>query len=617
MTASPIFPPQGAIRQPDGSVRWCVWAPRCTELFLVTWDQSSPSEIRMQPTGEGYFVHEAPGVPEGLRYAYRLPDGRALPDPASRWQPEGVHNPSAIVFVEHFPWSDGGWPGVSLDDLVIYELHVGTFTSAGTFDGVIDRLGELADLGVTAIEIMPISQFPGGRNWGYDGVHPYAAQNTYGGPRGFQRLVDAAHRHGLALVLDVVYNHFGPEGNYLADFGPYFTDRYHTPWGAAVNFDGRDCEPVRRLVIDNALMWVRDFHVDALRLDAIQAIYDLGAMHVLQELQDEVQREAARQGRRVLVIGETDQNDPRLVTPVERGGYGLDGLWSDDFHHAVHAWLTGQRDGYFQPFGGAEQIVEAYNRVFVRDGRWDPYRRRRHGGPAGDLPRCKFVICMQNHDQVGNRVHGDRLSTFLPPEAQRLAAGLLLLSPCVPLLFMGEEYGEQRPFPFFCSFGDARLRKAVRQGRRREFEHLAFQWKGTPPNPNSEATFQAAQLSWRWDEGTPQAGMRRLYRDLLSARRTWPALAAESPTHAFLASCPGSADGACVFELQRGRDAELVVWANLTGKPVDLPATCPAGKSLWLSTADQRYGGPRSSHEGLANLEPYELLALGAQDGPS
>ena len=490
MTASPIFPPQGAIRQPDGSVRWCVWAPRCAELFLVTWDQDPPREIRMQPTGEGYFVHEAPGVPEGLRYAYRLPDGRTLPDPASRWQPQGVHQPSAVVFVEDFPWSDGGWSGVSLDDLVIYELHVGTFTPAGTFDGVIDRLGELADLGVTAIEIMPISQFPGGRNWGYDGVHPYAAQNTYGGPRGFQRLVDAAHRHGLAVVLDVVYNHFGPEGNYLADFGPYFTDRYHTPWGAAVNFDGRDCEPVRRLVIDNALMWVRDFHVDALRLDAIQTIYDLGALHILQELQDEVQREAARQGRRVLVIGETDQNDPRLITPVERGGYGLDGLWSDDFHHAVHAWLTGQRDGYFQPFGGAEQIVEAYNRVFVRDGRWDPYRRRRHGGPAGDLPRRKFVVCMQNHDQVGNRVHGDRLSTYLSPEAQRLAAGLLLLSPCVPLLFMGEEYGEQRPFPFFCSFGDARLRKAVRQGRRREFEHLAFQWKGTPPIPTRRQHFR-------------------------------------------------------------------------------------------------------------------------------
>ncbi|MCU0983032.1 MAG: malto-oligosyltrehalose trehalohydrolase [Pirellulaceae bacterium] len=404
MTATPIFPPQGAIRQPDGSVRWCVWAPRCAELTLVMWDQDPPREIRMQPTGEGYFVHEATGVPEGLRYAYRLPDGRTLPDPASRWQPQGVHQPSAVVLVEDFPWSDGGWSGVSLDDLVIYELHVGTFTPSGTFDGVIDRLAALADLGVTAIEIMPISQFPGGRNWGYDGVHPYAAQNTYGGPRGFQRMVDAAHRHGLAVVLDVVYNHLGPEGNYFADFGPYFSDRHHTPWGTSINYDGRDCEPVRRLVIDNALMWVRDFHVDALRLDAIQAIYDLGALHILQELQDEVQREAARQGRRVSVIGETDQNDPRLVTPVERGGYGLDGVWSDDFHHAVHAWLTGQRDGYFQPFGGAEQIVEAYNRVFVRDGRWDPYRRRRHGGPAGDLPRRQFVVCMQNHDQVGNRV---------------------------------------------------------------------------------------------------------------------------------------------------------------------------------------------------------------------
>ena len=653
MTASPSFPPQGAIRQPDGRVRWCLWAPRCAEMTLVTWDHNPPRETRMQPTGEGYFVHESADVSEGLRYAYRLPDGRILPDPASRWQPAGVHQPSAVVLVEDFSWTDTAWSGVALDDLVIYELHVGTFSPAGTFDGVIERLSELADLGVTAIEVMPIAQVPGGRNWGYDGVHPYAAQNTYGGPHGFRRLVNAAHSHGLAVILDVVYNHFGPEGNYLADFGPYFSDRHHTPWGASVNFDGPDCEPVRRFIIDNALMWIRDFHVDGLRLDAIQAIYDLGARHVLQELQDEVQHSVrahrnllSRGGplaprvepaachsplvpqadapvppgsplppRRVLVIGETDQNDPRLITPVDRGGYGLDGVWSDDFHHALHAWLTGQRDGYFQPFGDVQQIVDAYNRVFVRDGRWDPYRRRRHGGPAGDLPRRKFVVCMQNHDQVGNRVLGDRLTAYLSPEAQRMVAGLLLLSPCVPLLFMGEEYGEQRPFPFFCSFGDARLRKAVLRGRRREFEHLAFQWQGTPPNPNSEKTFQAAQLTWRWDEGTPQAGMRRLYEDLLSARRTWPALAADSPTLACLTRWPDSGADARVLELQRGRGAELIAWANLTAQVVPIPEAARAGKSLRLTTAAQRYGGPRPPGEPLDRLGAYELVILGPGEG--
>ena len=487
---------------------------------------------------------------------------------------------------------------MSLDDLVIYELHVGTFTPAGTFDGVIERLGELAELGVTAIEIMPISQFPGRRNWGYDGVHPYAAQNTYGGPRGFQRLVDAAHRHGLAVVLDVVYNHFGPEGNYLADFGPYFTDRYHTPWGAAVNFDGRDCEPVRRLVIDNALMWVRDFHVDALRLDAVQTIYDLGARHILQELQEEVQREAARQGRRVLVIAETDQNDPRLVTPVELGGYGLDGVWSDDFHHAVHAWLTGQRDGYYPAFGDAEQIAQAYNRVFVRDGRWDPYRRRRHGGPAGDLPRRKFVVCVQNHDQVGNRVHGDRLSTYRVARSAaaggRFAAAVALRA----LVVHGRGVWRAAALPLLLFL---RRCAAARGGAARPPPRIrapGISVEGQSPRiPTRRKRFKPRSCRGVGTRGRRKPGCGGCIRTLLSARRTWPALAAESPTHASLASWPDSADGACVLELQRGQDAELVVWANLTGEPVDCPTELPAGKSLWLSTAAQRYGGPRSSAE--------------------
>ncbi len=308
---------------------------------------------------------------------------------------------------------------------------------------------------------MPVAQFPGDRNWGYDGVYPYAVQNSYGGPRALQRFVDAAHQLGLAVILDVVYNHFGPEGNYMAKYGPYFTDRYRTPWGKAVNYDGPESDAVRQFVIDNACTWVRDFHIDGLRLDAVQTIYDLSPRHILAELQAAVQREAGGGGRLVHVIAETDQNDVRLVRPSEIGGYGLDGVWSDDFHHSVHALLTGERDGYYLDFGEPSQVAKALNDVFVYDGCYSPFRRRRHGSRVGAADRTHFVVCIQNHDQVGNRARGDRLSTLVPPAAQRLACGLLLLSPCVPLLFMGEEYGETRPFPFFCSFEDAALVEAV------------------------------------------------------------------------------------------------------------------------------------------------------------
>ena len=380
------------------------------------------------------------------------------------------------------------------EDLVIYELHVGTFTPEGTFDAIIPRLAQLVALGVTALEIMPVAQFPGGRNWGYDGVHPYAAQNTYGGPQGLQRLVDAAHQAGLAVILDVVYNHFGPEGCYLEAFGHYSTPRYHTPWGNAVNFDGPHSDPVRQFVIDNACTWVRDFHLDGLRLDAVHAIFDLGARHILEELQAAVHEQAVRQQRLVHVIAESSQNDMRLIRPVSQGGYGLDAVWSDDFHHAVRTVLTGQSDGYYQDFGRPEQLVKAFNQVFVYDGCYSPFRARRHGSRVGDADRTRFVVCVQNHDQIGNRALSDRLSTIVPQEAQRLTCGLLLLSPCVPLLFMGEEYGETRPFPFFCSFLDPGLVEAVRRGRREEFAALAFHWEDAMADPQDPATFDAAKL---------------------------------------------------------------------------------------------------------------------------
>ena len=405
----------------------------------------------MQPESKGYFIHKQKQVDEGVSYAYRLADGHEYPDPASLWQPNGVHEYSALFFPEDYTWRDLHWHGVSRRNLVIYELHVGAFTPEGTLEAIIPRLGELRALGITAIELMPVTQFAGDRNWGYDAVYLYAVQNSYGGPRALQRLVDATHEAGMAVFLDVIYNHLGPEGNYLANFGPYFTDSYRTPWGSAVNYDGKDSDAVRRFVIDNALMWIRDFHIDGLRLDAVHAIYDRSPCHILSELQAVVQREAKRLGRIVHVIAESNQNDVRLIRSRGRGGYGLDGVWNDDFHHSIHALLTDEHDGYYLDFGAPAQIAKTFNKVFVYDGCYSPFFHRRRGSRVGGLDRKCFVNYVQNHDQVGNRACGDRLGAIVSPAAQRLACALLMLSPCVPLLFMGEEYGETNPFPFFSS----------------------------------------------------------------------------------------------------------------------------------------------------------------------
>ena len=353
--------------------------------------------------------------------------------------------------------------------------------------------------------------------------YPTPSQDSYGGPQGLHRLVDACHAAGLAIFLDVVYNHFGPEGNYLGEFGRYFNDRYKTPWGAAVNYDGHGCDAVRDYVLDNVRMWLEEFHFDGLRVDAVHAIFDLGARHILRAIEEVADDAGSRRGWPAFVVGESDLNDPRVLYPPDRGGYGLDAQWSDDFHHAVHAFLTGERVGYYVDFGEAEQLARVFERPFLYAWDYSPYRGRKHGAPAEGLSGDRFVVCLQNHDQVGNRASGDRLNALLgSPAKQRLAAGLLLLSPHLPLLFMGEEYGEENPFPFFCSFGDPQLVQAVREGRKKEFD--AFAWKGEVPDPQGEDTFASAKLSWSWPEGTQRAGLRRLYRDLLSARREWPAL---------------------------------------------------------------------------------------------
>ena len=412
----------GAMALADGAVHWRVWAPRAEHVALALMSGGDRYIYPMRREEHGYFSHTAAPIAEGQRYAYCLDGGPERPDPASRWQPDGVHQASAVLRPAQFSWSDHAWIGIPRADLVFYELHVGTFTAAGTFEAIIPRLSTLRDLGITAIELMPVAQFPGSRNWGYDGVYPYAPQQSYGGPHGLQRLVDACHAQGLALFLDVVYNHGGPEGCYLQEFGWYFTERYHTPWGRAVNYDDRGCDAVRAFVLDNVRMWLEDYHVDGLRLDAVHAIFDASPRHILGDIQDTASAIASRLGRQVHIVAESDLNDVRLLLPPERGGYGLAAQWNDDFHHTVHAYLTGERQGYYVDYGRVQDFPTVFEETFVLQGSYSVHRDRCHGAPIADLPGDRFVVSIQNHDQIGNRAMGERLGTLISPPAQRLAA---------------------------------------------------------------------------------------------------------------------------------------------------------------------------------------------------
>jgi maltooligosyltrehalose trehalohydrolase len=425
----------------DGSCRWKLWAPnaRCAELVFFDPSEKEVAAHPMRRDSEGGFECALLGIAVGQRYAYRLDGNPPLPDPASRWQPNGVHRPSAVWRAESFTWSDRDWPNVLRHELVIYELHVGTFTPEGTFAAIVPRLDALKLLGITAIELMPVAQFPGERGWGYDGVDWFAVQQSYGGPEELQRLVDTCHRHGLAVILDVVYNHLGPEGNYLSQFGPFFTQRHHTPWGAAVNFDGPHNRPVRDFVLENVRQWIRDFHVDGLRLDAIHAIIDDSAPHILAEIKQTAEEEARRLGRPVYVIAESNLNDVKLLDAPAQGGYGLDAQWSDDFHHCVHTLLSGERDGYYADFDDPpRQLAKAFTDIFVYDGIESVYRQQKTGRPVGAHPGDQFVVSIQTHDQVGNRAAGDRFGTLLAPAQQRLAVGLFLMAPNIPMLRGGQ-----------------------------------------------------------------------------------------------------------------------------------------------------------------------------------
>ncbi len=537
-----------------------VWAPRVQQVAVRLLGRG---DFPMRRDPDGSFSVTLPANP-GEFYFYIADEGNPVPDPVSRLLPDGVHGPTVIVDPAAFRWSDRDWRGLDVREYLIYELHVGTFSPEGTFDGVIARLPYLKALGVSVVELMPVAAFPGRHNWGYDGVSPYAVQASYGGPGGLKRLVDAAHAAGLAVILDVVYNHLGNEGNYLRLFGPYFTDRHTTPWGEAINYDQAGSEGVRRYVLDNALYWIREYHLDGLRLDAIQTIRDDSALHIVHEIARGVHRLGRELGRTVCVIAETDENDATYIRP-EPEGFGLDAVWSDDFHHTVHTFLTGERGGYYQDFGWRDQIVKALNEGFVFQGEhfkfWDAPRG---SSPVG-IPLYRHVICTQNHDQVGNRALGERLTALVPRGARKLAAALLLLAPHTPLLFMGQEYDETAPFQFFTDYGDPVLQKAVSEGRRREFRD--FNWEDVP-DPQDSATFGRSKLRWPVSSGQSEGrDMLEWYRELIALRKR------------FVLSGPRT----CRAELQRG---DIVL--HLPAENPELMVVAQFPGSIWWEPAGWR-----------------------------
>jgi maltooligosyltrehalose trehalohydrolase len=491
---------------------------------------------------------------------------------------------------EGFEWHDQLWDGILLQHYIIYELHVGTFTPEGTFDGVVNKLDQLKDLGITAIELMPVAQFPGSRNWGYDGTYPFAVQDTYGGVDGLKRLINECHRRSLAVVLDVVYNHLGPEGNYLSEYGPYFTPRYATPWGEGLNFDGEESDQVRRFWLENALRWVTEFHVDALRLDAVHAILDFSVRPFLLDLSVAVHARAEALNRRIYLIAECDRSDPRTVHERARGGYAMDAVWNDGFHHSLHTALTDERRGYYVDYDGLMSLAKAYRHGFVYSGQYSRYRRRRHGASSTDIPAKRFVVFAQNHDQIGNRATGDRLASTLSREGLKLAAAVVLLSPFLPLIFMGEEYGETAPFTFFVSHGDPDLNRAVREGRRAEFE--SFDWTGEILDPESEETFLKSKLNWDRLEEEPHRTIRSYFKNLIRLRKSVPALASLSKKNQEVLAFP--AKHALMIFRSHERSQTFAVF-QFSDQVTSFMAPVPAGS--WqkeLDSADAQWGGPGS-----------------------
>lgn len=576
----------GAKYNHDNLCEFSVWGPLVSNISLKI---LTPSErlIPMQKEKHGYWKTVVDDVSPGTLYMYCLDGNRDRPDPASYFQPHGVHKASQVIDHRAFEWQDLRWQGIPLSTMILYEVHVGTFTYEGTFDAVISRLDDLGETGINTVELMPVAQFPGERNWGYDGVCPFAVQNSYGGPDGLKRLVNECHKKGMAVILDVVYNHLGPEGNYLRDFGPYFTNRYRTPWGEAINFDGPYSNEVRNYYIENARYWFEHFHIDALRLDAIHGIYDMSARPFLLELGKRVEEYSQKAGRKFFLVAESDLNDPLAAMPEERGGYGLDGLWCDDFHHALHTLLTSENEGYYRDYGRLEDLVKSLKEGFVYSGQYSLFRKRNHGSSSRELPADRFIVFAQNHDQVGNRMKGERLSRLVTFESLKLAAGIIFLSPYIPLVFMGEEYGETAPFLYFVSHSDRHLIEGVRQGRKKEF--AAFNWMGEPPDPQSLDTFMQSRIDWNKRQKGSNKILLEFYKELIRLRKDIPALSSLDKESLEVRADPGNN----MISLRRWKDeSHIIVLFNFSKKDIIVNVPLPPAKwQKLLDSSESKWNG--------------------------
>jgi len=567
-----------------------VWAPLPKNVKLRAGLQTC--EMASRP--DGWWT--GPILKPGDRYGFIVDGVGPFPDPRSACQPDGVHGLSQVVDQEQYRWRDQGFRPTPLSEAIIYELHIGTFTADGTFLSAIDKLSHLVELGVTHVELMPVVEFSGSRGWGYDGVDLFAPHHVYGSPNDLKTLVDACHLRGLSVILDVVYNHLGPAGNYLSKFGPYFTRKFATFWGEGINFDGPCSGEVRRFFCDNALMWLRDFHFDGLRLDAVHGIVDLSATHILEQLKEEVAQLSAHTGRELILIPESDLNDPRLLWPRERGGCGLDAQWSDDFHHALHAVLTGECDGYYSDFGGLENLAAALRRAFVYDGRYSAHRKRSHGRPIGDLSGHRFLAYLQNHDQVGNRAQGDRSSRLMSAGKLKIGAALVLTSAFVPMIFQGEEWGASTPFLYFTDYQEPELAKSVHEGRCREF--AAFNWRSEDvPHPQARETFDASKLNWGELAQPAHSELLVWHRRLMALRK----------------SCPELSDGRLDLVDVRFDESrqwlvidrqQIVVVCNLASGRQRIPLRLSSHRTLLISQGSATLG------EGSVELDPEAVAVL-------
>lgn len=579
-----IFHPRcGVYLHSNGIADITVWAPLVNQVELVSADnQLQP--LTLEKSDNGYWQARTELLHTGARYKFRLNGEQAYPDPASVSQPDGVHGFSEVIDRD-FDWTDDGWKGVVQEALIIYELHTGTFSAEHSFDGIERRLPYLQQLGITAIELMPVNQFPGNRNWGYDGVYAYAVHGAYGGLYGLKKLVNAAHAAGIAVILDVVYNHLGPDGNYLEAYAPYFTSKYHTPWGKALNFDDAYCDGVRNYFLQNVLFWLNECHIDGLRLDAVHAMWDFSARHIMQQISEAVRQLEDETGRKKILIAEIDLNNPRYITETTAGGYGLQAQWADEFHHALHSVLTGEVNGYYEDFGKLQYLEKTFRDTYVYDGVYSVHRKRLFGAPVHDLPYSRFVVFSQNHDQIGNRLLGDRLTVSLTVPQLQLAAAAVILSPHIPLLFMGEEYGEKNPFLFFVHHSDETLIEGVRKSRREEFAY--FNFKGDFPDPQSEAVYESCVLRHSCTPDTAEARMLDWYSRLIQLRKTRPAL--QCFERKAVQVWPVDESERILLVERTGNDDAILMVFNFSNTVKPLPALCHGLDYIITSSAVEDY----------------------------